>query len=111
MVLQNYYLYNAINRKNKYTVQFINQKTRRLNTIHFGQYGAGDFTTTNNERRKQLYKQRHASDNINDLSFSGCWAMNLLWNKKTIEASIKEMERNFNIIIVNNLLNHLENIH
>ena len=106
MVLQNYYLYNAINRKNKYTVQFINQKTRRLNTIHFGQYGAGDFTTTNNERRKELYKLRHLSDNINDLSFSGCWSWWLLWNKKTIEESIKDMSQQFNITIINHLVTH-----
>ena len=102
----NYYLYNAINRKNKYSVQFINQNTGRLNTIHFGQYGAGDFTTTNNERRKELYKLRHLSDNINDLSFSGSWAWWLLWNKKTIEESIKDMSQQFNITIINHLVTH-----
>ena len=100
----NYYLYKSINRKNKYSVQFINQKTKRLNTIHFGQYGASDYTINKDDNIKHLYKLRHASDNINDLSFSGCWAWHLLWNKKTLEESIKDMDQRFNINIINHLI-------
>ena len=101
---QTYYLYNAINRKNKYSVQFINKATNRLNTIHFGQFGASDYTLNKNDNTKRLYRLRHASDNINDLSFSGCWSWHLLWNKKTIEESIKDMMKQFNINIINHSL-------
>jgi Family of unknown function (DUF5754) len=96
-----YYLYKAINRKNKYSVQFINQKTGRLNTIHFGQYGASDYTINKDDNMKRLYKLRHVYDNINDLSYSGCWSWYLLWNMKTIEQSIKDMDQRFNINIIN----------
>ena len=100
---ENYYLYKAINGKNKYSIQFINHSTGKLNTRHFGQFGASDYTINKNDNTKRLYKLRHASDNINDLSFSGCWAWWLLWNKKTIEESIKDMSQQFNITIINHL--------
>ena len=100
---QIYNLYKSTNPDKKFMVKFLNEATNRINTLHFGSSQYSDYTTTNNERRKQLYKQRHASDNINDLSFSGCWAMNLLWNKKTLEKSIIDMEQRYNITIVNNL--------
>ena len=100
---ENYYLYKAINGKNKYSIQFINHSTGKLNTRHFGQFGASDYTINKNDNTKRLYKLRHASDNINDLSFSGCWAWWLLWNMKTIEESIKDMQERFNINIINHL--------
>ena len=96
----NYYLYNSTNPKKKYMVKFINQATNKINTIHFGAYSYDDYTITNNDERKRLYKLRHINDNINDLSYSGAWSMNLLWNKKTLEASIKDMEHKFNINII-----------
>ena len=97
----NYYLYNSTNPKKKYMVKFINQATNKINTIHFGAYSYDDYTITNNDERKRLYIKRHINDNITDLNFAGCWSMNLLWNKKTIDASIKDMEKRFKITIIN----------
>ena len=108
---QTYFLYKSTNPDKKYMIKFINEATNRKNTLHFGSSQYSDYTLTNNERRKELYKLRHASDNINDLSYPGCWSWHLLWNKTTLEKSIIDMQKKFNIIIVNNLLNHLENIH
>ena len=102
-MIATYFLYKAINRKNKYTVQFINKATNRLNTINFGAKNYDDYTLTNNDEQKILYRLRHANDNINDLKYAGCWSMNLLWNKKTLEKSIIDMQERFNIVIVNNL--------
>ena len=96
----NYYLYNSTNPKKKYMVKFTNEKTGRINTIHFGAAGMSDYTINKDDRRKELYIKRHINDNINDLSYSGAWSMNLLWNKKTLEASIKDMEHKFNINII-----------
>ena len=94
-----YHLYKSSNPKKKYMVKFINQTTNKVNTIHFGATGYDDYTITNNMKQKQFYKKRHADDYINDLSYSGAWSMNLLWNKKTLEASIKDMEKRFDIRI------------
>ena len=72
---QTYFLYKSTNPDKKFMVKFINNATDRINTLHFGSAQYSDYTLTNNERRKELYKLRHASDNINDLSFSGCWML------------------------------------
>lgn len=97
--MSQYYLYPSNLKTKKYTVKFINEQTRRINTIHFGAAGMSDYTITNNDERKALYIKRHINDNINDLNFAGCWSMHLLWNKKTLEASIHDMEKRFNINI------------
>ena len=101
--MSNYYLYKSSNPKKKFMVKFINEKTNKVNTNHFGQAGADDYTITNNDAQKVRYKIRHANDNIFDLSFPGAWSMNLLWNKKTLEASIKDMEKRFGITIMNEM--------
>ena len=97
---QTYFLYKSRNPDKKFMIKFINNATDRINTLHFGSAQYSDYTLTNNERRKQLYKQRHASDNINDLSYPGAWSWHLLWNKETLEKSIIDMQKKFNINIV-----------
>ena len=96
-----YYLYPSNIKTKKYTVKFINEQTRLINTIHFGATGMSDYTLHKDDRRKTLYIKRHINDNINDLNFAGCWSMNLLWNKKTLAESIKDMEKRFGIEIIN----------
>ncbi len=96
-----YYLYKSSNPKKKYTIKFINEQTRRINTIHFGAAGYDDYTLTNDDKQKLLYQKRHQNDNINDLNYAGCWSMNLLWNKPTLDASIRDMEKRFKINIIN----------
>ena len=98
-MLKEYYLSKSSNLNKKFVVKFINEKTNKVNTIHFGQAGADDYTITNNDAQKVRYKIRHANDNIFDLSFPGAWSMHLLWNKPSIEASIKDMEKKFGIKI------------
>ncbi len=100
-MVSEYYLSKSSNPKKKFMVKFLNQTTNKVNTIHFGQAGADDYTITNNDAQKVRYKIRHANDNIFDLSFPGAWSMNLLWSKKTLEASIKDMEKRFKINIIN----------
>ena len=97
--MSNYYLYKSTNPKKKYMVKFINQATNKINTIHFGAYSYYDYTITNNDERKRLYIKRHINDNINDLSYAGAWSMHVLWNKKSLEESIKDMEKRFKINI------------
>ena len=106
-----YQLFNSTNPIKKYMVVFANERTGRLNKIHFGSLGLSDYTINKDKKRKELYKLRHANDYMDDLAYPGAWSWHLLWNKKTLEKSIIDMEKRFNITIVNNLSNHLENIH
>ena len=95
------YLLSKSDRKDKkYMVQFLNEFSGRINTIHFGSFGASDYTISNDDKRKSLYKIRHAKDYLNDLNYAGAWSMNLLWNKTTLMESIKDMEKQFGISIV-----------
>ena len=96
-----YYLYPSNLKTKKYTVKFINEQTGRNNTIHFGAAGMSDYTIHKDNNRKALYINRHINDNINDLSYAGCWSWWLLWNKKTLEESIHDMEKRFKITIIN----------
>tara|TARA_R110000868_G_scaffold58558_1_gene180758 strand:- start:399 stop:710 length:312 start_codon:yes stop_codon:yes gene_type:complete len=99
----NYYLYKSNDNKHKLKVVFKNEITKRENTIRFGQYGASDYLLTNDDERKRLYRERHYNDNILDLNYPGSWSYWILWNKKNIDDSILNMEKKFNINIINRL--------
>ncbi len=83
----------------KWMVRFISPKTGNINTVHFGQAGAEDFTIHKDPIRKELYENRHINDKILDLSKPGAWSWWLLWNEPTMEESIRFMENAFQIEI------------
>lgn len=69
--------------------------------IQFGASGYQDFTQHQDEKRKENYIKRHEkNENWNDLTTAGAWSKGILWNQKTLYDSIKNMEQNFNIIII-----------
>lgn len=103
-MLTEYYLSKSSKPEKKFMVQYINPMNNKIRTIHFGQAGADDYTLKNNDAQKLLYQKRHAKNYINDLNYPGAWAMQLLWNKKTLDKSIKDMERRFGINIINNIV-------
>ena len=71
--------------------------------IHFGASGYSDFTIHKNDARKYNYINRHSvsedwtKKGINTAGFFSRW---ILWNKPSLEESIKDTERRFNIKIV-----------
>lgn len=70
-------------------------------TIHFGASGMSDFTKHKDEERKNRYIARHkVNQDWNNPKTAGFWAKNILWNKPTLEQSIKDTERRFNIKII-----------
>ena len=71
-------------------------------TIHFGQEGASDYTKNKDDDRKDKYIVRHTKRenwNKSGIKSAGFWSRWLLWNKKTLQASIKDTEKRFNITI------------
>lgn len=86
--------------KTKYTVIY-NGKT-----IKFGAYGMNDFLIYNQKKgmdyaneRKRLYLKRHSkNENFNDPYSRAFWAVNILWNKKTLNESIDDVKKKLNII-------------
>ena len=69
-------------------------------TIHFGAAGMDDFTITGDEEQKKRYMARHQKENWRDSQTAGFWAKHVLWNKKTIRESLKDIQRRFGISVV-----------
>lgn len=84
--------------KKKYKVVLLNTRTGRTKTVKFGQAGAGDYTITKDEKKKEAYLRRHKSREdwtITGIDTAGFWSRYLLWNKKTISASLKDIIERF----------------
>jgi hypothetical protein len=70
----------------------------RTKTTHFGATGYSDFRTHRSEERKDSYIARHsARENFNDPTTAGSLARWLLWNKPTLEASLRDFKSRFNL--------------
>lgn len=67
--------------------------------IHFGDSSYEDYTIHRNESRKQQYLRRHEGEYETFRHQAGFWARWLLWNQSTLEDSIKDVERRFNVKI------------
>ena len=65
-------------------------------TVHFGARGMSDFTLHKNAERKDKYINRHQkNEDWTDPQTAGFYAKNILWNKPTIQASIKDTNQRF----------------
>lgn len=70
--------------------------------IHFGQAGASDYTEHKDPERKERYLARHRNRenwNKSGIKTAGFWSRWLLWSEPTIAASIKKIEKKFNVKI------------
>ena len=65
-------------------------------TISFGAVGYSDYTKSHDDERKKRYLNRHKkNENPNNPKTASFYATNLLWNKTSISASIKDINRRF----------------
>lgn len=75
-------------------------KVSRTKCISFGDRRYGNYTTHKDTKRKQNYIRRHKKrENWGDMASAGFWAKNLLWNKPTLSASIRDVEKRKGVII------------
>jgi hypothetical protein len=82
--------------KHKWVATIRNKKTNREKNVRFGAIGYEDMTQHGDETRKHSYLKRHAkNEHWNDISTSGAWSRWLLWNKKSISASLVDLKRRF----------------
>jgi hypothetical protein len=95
--MQVFILERSENPKKKYTIIRL---IPSLKYISFGDSRYEDFTTHNDSERKKRYLARHKpTEDWNNSETAGFWSRWLLWNKKTISASIRDMEKRFEIKI------------
>lgn len=71
-------------------------------TIHFGSKGMSDFTIHKDTERKNRYINRHKKRENwtkSGIKSAGFWSKHILWNKPSIQQSINDTEKRFNIKI------------
>ena len=87
--------FHANDNKHKYVAVF-NDGQR----VQFGAFGYQDFTQTGDKERKKLYLNRHRKrENWNDPKTPGALSRWILWNKPTLEASIKDYIKKFHMFL------------
>ena len=65
-------------------------------TIPFGASGMSDYTKHKDIERKNRYINRHKeNENWNDPLTAGFYSKNILWNKPTLNESIKDINKKF----------------
>ena len=70
--------------------------------IDFGASGYSDYTKHKDPERKSRYLARHAkNENWLDPLTAGFWSKWILWNKPTLQKSINDVEKRFNVRIIN----------
>ena len=91
----------SIKRSNNSSKKFMatfKSENGRTKVIHFGAKGMSDFTQHKDTLRKKRYFARHRKDlSTKDPSRAGYLSMFVLWNKKNLNASIKDYKRRLNI--------------
>jgi len=71
-------------------------KNRKL--VHFGQKGSSTYLDHKDEKKKDAYIARHkVNENFNDPKTAGALSRWILWNKKTLTASIADFKKKFNL--------------
>ena len=82
-----------------FNVTYSKLKIEIVQTVHFGQAGASDYTIHKDPERKKLYIERHEkNENWNDPTSAGALSRWILWNKPTITESIKDYKKRFDFL-------------
>ena len=73
-------------------------KGSNTKTVQFGQKGSSTFIDHGDEQKKDAYIARHkVNENFQDPLTAGALSRWILWNKKTLSASIADFKKRFNL--------------
>ena len=71
---------------------------RKETKVAFGAKGMSDYTIHKDDERKERYLKRHEkNEDWNDYKSRGALSRWLLWNKKTLKASIEDFKKRFGL--------------
>jgi hypothetical protein len=89
----------STNKDKKYMAIFYDDNDKKIKTTHFGSAGSSDFIKSGgDEKKKKAYLDRHrVNENWNDYKSAGSLSRWILWNKKTLSASIADYKNRFNL--------------
>jgi hypothetical protein len=81
----------------KYDAVFITDNDREK-VVSFGAAGMSDFTLHHDEERKERYVNRHRKNEHWDKPDTpGALSRFILWNKKTVKASLRDYKKRFGV--------------
>jgi hypothetical protein len=88
----------SVDPKKKYMAIFSYEDGKKK-TVHFGATGYSDYIKSGlDEKKKMLYLARHKkNENWEIYDTSGSLSRYILWNKKTLTASITDYKKRFNL--------------
>tara|TARA_R100001163_G_scaffold47196_1_gene35476 strand:+ start:263 stop:565 length:303 start_codon:yes stop_codon:yes gene_type:complete len=83
--------------KKKMMAMFMNKKTKRLKTVHFGAKGMDDYTITKDKEQRARYRSRHKKDlSTGNPMRAGYLSYYILWGDSTSKrANIASYKRRF----------------
>lgn len=82
----------------KFCVELFDDRTGKEKKVCFGARGYEDFTVHKDKVRRSRYLSRHSRrEDWKDPFTAGFWATHLLWNKSTIQESMVDISKRFNI--------------
>ena len=66
-------------------------------TVHFGAKGGSTYVDHKDEKTKRNWEARHkVRENWKDYDTAGALSKHVLWNKKTLKASVQDLNRQQN---------------
>jgi|TARA_R110000772_G_scaffold39379_1_gene92648 hypothetical protein len=82
----------------KMMAKFVNKKTGRESTTHFGASGYDDYTITKDKEQRTRYRSRHKGDNLTIARSAGALSYYVLWGNSTSKQSnIASYKSRFNL--------------
>ena len=73
-------------------------KGKNTKTVHFGQKGSSTYLDHGDDKKKDAYIARHkVNEDFNDPTTRGSLARWILWNKKTLSASLADFKKRFKL--------------
>lgn len=77
---------------------FTNNDKSKKKTIHFGANGMSDYTIHKDKDRRERYLNRHKKrENWEQCDTAGALSRWVLWNKTSLQGSIKDYKKKFNL--------------
>ena len=83
----------------KYTAIIDNKKIVHFGGIKENGKPYSDFNQHKDEERKNRYLQRHKNEYYNNPLYPSFYSTNLLWNKKTLNESVRDTNKKYNVNI------------
>lgn len=101
-------LYKSKRAYKKFVAVLLDENDKRVYKVDFGDLRYEDYTIHKNDKRKNNYLARSSAITDkegrltkNNILSPNFWSINLLWNKKKLEDSIRDLEDRYEIKIIN----------